>query len=228
MMNMPPSLARALSALLLLAVLLLFLLVSFPLPEELGAIDFRPYWSASYLFARGLDFGDLQALDQVERSLTGWQGAFTMQAWFTPLGHLILAPLTFFPFQPAAKTWLLINILCFSITAWLLSEELNRLRWVALLVTFSFSATLTALFFGQVNSLTLLGLALFLFFERKGKEFWAGISLVLTLVKPHLVVLTLPTLILYLVWHKKWRALSGFGLALVLVSLFLFLNVSSG
>lgn len=36
------------------------------LPDEVGAIDFRPYWSASYLFARDLDFGDLQALDHIE------------------------------------------------------------------------------------------------------------------------------------------------------------------
>lgn len=174
MVNTALPWARNLSALLLLAVLLLVLLVSFPLPEELGAIDFRPYWSASYLFARGADFGDLQALDQVERRLTGWQGAFTMQAWFTPLGHLILAPLTFLPFQPAAKTWLLINILCFSITAWLLSEELNRLRWVALLVAFSFSATLTSLFFGQVNSLTLLGWRYFCFSNVKERSFGLG------------------------------------------------------
>ncbi len=139
------------------------IIVFIRLPISLGIVDFRPYWSASYLFVRGKDFSDLEALDKIQRSLTGWDQSYTMQAWFTPVEHLILSPLTFVPFEQAAKLWLLSNIIVLSLSVWFLRTSTSLNRWLELLVTFSFSATLTSLFFGQVNTLSLLGLALYFF-----------------------------------------------------------------
>jgi len=51
----------------------------------------------------------------------------------------------------------------------------------------------------------------------------AGFSLILTLVKPHLVILTLPIMMFRLLWYKRWLALAGFGLASFLVCLVLFI-----
>ncbi|MCS7247379.1 MAG: glycosyltransferase 87 family protein [Anaerolineales bacterium] len=198
------------------------LVLLLPLPARLGAIDFRPYWSASYLFARRLDFGDWQALDKVQRTLTASDEPFTMQAWFTPIGHLLLLPLTFLPFQQAVKIWLLLNIAFLSFSAWLLWEGPPQKAWLALVIVFSFSMTLTSLYFGQVNTLVLLGLALFLYFRRTQNDLPAGASLVLTLVKPHLVVLTLPILLLSLAWHRRWQALVGFLLSLAFLGGLLF------
>ncbi|RCK73924.1 MAG: hypothetical protein ANABAC_2998 [Anaerolineae bacterium] len=194
-----------------------------PIPDRVGSIDFRAYWSASYLFTRGMDFGDPQALDNVERSLTGWDGAFTMQAWFTPTGHLFLSPLTFLPFPQAARVWLLFNIFLLTLSAWLLADSDESPPWLPISVTFCFSATLTSIFFGQINTLSVAGLALYLYFRRQQKDVLAGFSLILILIKPHLVSLTLLPLLLSLIWHKRWRVLLGAGLSGVAVLLALFL-----
>ncbi len=213
---------RLLSLFALLAILIVSVVVYLPLPESLGKIDFRPYWSASYLFARGLDFGDLAALDEIERRLTDWSEEYTMQAWFTPIGHLLLAPLTFLPFHQAAKVWLMLNISILALSALLLGKYPYPKTWLPLLATFSFSATLTSLFFGQVNTLSLLGLALFFHFRQKQKDLAAGASLLLTLVKPHLVFLTLPALLLSLMQQKRWRAYGGLILSSGLTGFALF------
>jgi len=192
------------------------------LPASLGAVDFRPYWSAAYLLARGKDFSDLQQIDAIERALTGWQENYAMQAWFFPTGHLFLLPLTFLPFQQAVKMWLLIHISILFISSLLLWRNEDKYRWLPLLITFSFSMTLVSLLFGQVNCLVLLGLSLFLYLEEQQKPFLAGFSLILTTVKPHLVLITLPVILLDGVQKREWRRLRGFFLALLLSFLLLF------
>lgn len=194
-----------------------------PLPPRLGTIDFRAYWSAAYLLARGKDFSELQQIEAIERTLTGWEEAYPMQAWFFPTGHLILAPLTFLPFQQAVAVWLLIHIsVLFVSSLWLWRNE-HAVRWLPLLVTFSYSMTLVSLHFGQVNSLVLFGLALFLYLEERQKPFLAGAALIFTTVKPHLVIFTLPIILLDGVQKSEWRRLSGFFLALLFSFLLLFL-----
>jgi len=211
------------------ALLLMFLIATLigivwraPLPHGLGSIDFRPYWSAAYLLAQGKDFCDLNQIDAVERALTGWREDYPMQAWFFPTGHLILLPLTFLPFQQAVKVWLLIHIGILFVCSLLLWRNKYIYRWLPLLVTFSYSMTLVSLYFGQVNSLVLLGLALFLYLEERQKPFLAGLALILTTVKPHLVIFTLPMLLLDGFQQREWLRLSGFFLALLSSFLLLF------
>ena len=185
-------------------------------------IDFRPYWSSSFLFARGQDFSSSESIDQIERTLTGWNENYTMSAWFAPTGNLVLAPFTLLPFERAAFYWLLLNVVVIFASVLLLSRKVPRYRWVALTLAFSFSATLLSLIFGQVNILVLFGLTLFLFFNESGRSFSAGASLVLTTVKPHLVVLTLPLLALDAIRRKQWRVLAGFATTLVVCILVMF------
>jgi len=106
----------------------LFIILALPLSNYLsiGTGDFRPYWSASYLLRQGQDFSDPVLMDEIERSLTGWDKSFTMMAWFAPIGMVILLPFTLLPFEKAAFLWLLLNILVLCITAFLLWEKGNR------------------------------------------------------------------------------------------------------
>ncbi len=196
----------------LVASLLIFPL---PLPSRVGVWDFRPYWSASFLLARGRDFGDVNQLDYIERTLTGWNEPFTMYAWFAPAGHLILLPYTFLPFARAAYYWLLTNIaIVFVSTLLIWGAPVSRAIWAPLVAAFSFSMTLLSLTVGQINTLVLLGLAIFLAAEKAGRHYLAGVSLVLTTVKPHLVILTLPLLVLDLLRRRQWRVLAGAASAL--------------
>lgn len=203
--------------------MIIFLSIPISLPANLGVIDFRPYWSSSYLLAHGQDFSDPAKLDHIERTLTGWQEPYTMYAWFAPTGNLILLPYTLFPFARASYYWLITNIVIVFFCAVLLWRNTKIHFWIPLSATFGFSMVLLSLLYGQVNTLVLLGLALFLFFSESRHDFAAGASLVLTTIKPHLVILTLPLLLLDIVWHKQWRILIGFIGALMGCTFILFI-----
>ena len=84
--------------------------------------------------------------------------------------------------------------------------------------------TVISLVFGQVNTLELLGLALFISFSKSNRQYLAGASLVLTMIKPHLVIITLPILMLDLLRKKQWKSLAGFasGLAFCFIVLFIY------
>jgi hypothetical protein len=82
--------------------------------------------------------------------------------------------------------------------------------------------TIVSLVFGQINFMEILGLALFLSFQKSNKAFLAGASLVLTMIKPHLVILTLPILFLDLFRKKEWKTLTGFFVSLTFFFAILF------
>lgn len=206
-----------------IAVLCILFFVPFPLPDGIGLIDFRPYWSSSLLLANGQDFSDPELMDTVERTLTGWDKPYTMSAWFSPIGNLVLLPYTFLPFARAGYYWLLTNIAILFFSALLLWHNTNKHKWIAPVSTFCFSMTLLSLIFGQVNTLVFMGLALFLFFGEKGYDFLSGASLILTTIKPHLVILTLPILLLELLRRRRLRELVGFGFVLLGCALVLFI-----
>jgi hypothetical protein len=180
------------------------------LPAGMGTTDFRPYWSSTYLLARGEDFGDLAKMDAVERTLTGWDKPYTMSAWFAPTGNVLLLPYTLVSFPRAVYYWLLTNIVVVFSSALLLWRNRDQRPWISLIATFGFSMTLISLMYGQVNTLVLLGIALYLHFGNQKRDFAAGASLALTTVKPHLVILTLPLLLVNLLRRRQWRTLTGF------------------
>jgi hypothetical protein len=213
----------ALKVVLLIVGIAIFLAFPFPLPARIGAIDFRPYWSSSFLLAHGQDFSDPSRMDNIERALTGWREPFTMYAWFAPTGNLLLLPYTLFPFRRATYYWLLTNIAIVSFSALLIWRNTTTARaWIPLVTAFGFSMTLLSLFFGQVNTVVVLGLALFLLFSDARRDYAAGASLALTTIKAHLVILTFPLLLLDTLRRKQWRVFAGFASALMGCALILF------
>ncbi len=200
----------------------ILMLAPLRIPQYIGTIDFRPYWSSSYLFSRGQDFGDLDLLDRIERDLTGWTESYTMAAWFSPVGNLALFAITYLPFQLAARCWLFANIVMVFISSLLLGGKSSKIAWILLFSAFVFPPVLVSLIFGQVNFLGLLGIACYLSFSSTNKHFAAGISLVLTLIKPQLVILALPILVLDIIYHRQWKTVLGFliGIGACLFGLF--------
>jgi len=205
-------------------VLLLIAVCSLPIAKsfDLGTGDFRPYWSASYLLQQGKDFSNPMLMDEAERTLTGWDKPFTMMAWFAPTGMVILLPFTLLLFEKAAFLWLLLNILVLCTTAFLLWEKGNRKIWIPLLAIFAFPMTLLSLYVGQINTLVLFGLAIFLSLEKTGNQYLRGVGLALTTIKPHLVILTLPLIIIDSIYRKQWKILIGFFGALLFSAIILF------
>jgi len=208
----------------LIILLLGVIIILFPvsLPPGAGDWDLQAYWSSTYLFAHGRDFSDSTALGEIEHTLTTRDDPETLYSWFSPTGNVVLLPLTFIPFTRAVYYWLVLNIIILFFSATLIWDDSDVRTWIPLLATFSFSMTVVSLVFGQINFLEVLGLALFLSFNKKEKPYLAGASLVLTTIKPHLVILTLPILLLDSFRKKEWKTLTGFAAALAFCFLVLF------
>ncbi len=212
----------ALKIVLLIVGASIFLAIPLQIPAKIGSIDFRPYWSSSFLLAHGQDFSDPSKLDNVERTLTGWSESYTMLAWFAPTGNLVLLPYTIFPFPRATYYWLITNVTIVFFSALLIWGNTTSPIWIPLIATFGFSMTLLSLIFGQVNTLVMLGMALFLFFSASRRDYAMGASLILTTIKPHLLILTLPLLLIDIIRRKQWRVFAGFAGALAGCALILF------
>jgi hypothetical protein len=135
---------------------------------------------------------------------------------------VILLPFTLLPFEKAAFLWLLTNILVLSATAFLLWKNIKREIWIPLLAIFSFPMTLLSLYVGQINTLILYGLAVFISLKKPEHQYLRGIGLALTTIKPHLVILTLPLIILDCIYKKQWKILIGFFGSLLVCSIILF------
>lgn len=200
-------------------------LVQPPLPSRIGAIDFPAYWSASYLLAHGENFAEPSRLFHVERSQTSWPENYPMLTWNPPWLLVLLLPYSLIPFPRAVWLLLLTNITLIFLSAvllWWLDSALprtRRLAWLGPLVAFAYSPTMVAIIAGQVNILVFAGLAAYLWLVlsspvARWRLLAAGAALALTMVKLHLVYLTVPLLLLDAARRRQWHILLGFGVAL--------------
>jgi hypothetical protein len=85
-----------------------------------------------------------------------------------------------------------------------------------------FSPVLSAILMGQITFLVLFGVAASMLLIKRGQWFWAGAVLILTSLKPHLVMLVGPYLMFYMAMRKRWAGWLGFGAAGVLCLVVLF------
>ncbi len=195
----------------------------------MGRGDFRAYWSAAHLLAQSENFADAEQLLWVEQQQTEWQEDFAVISWNPPWLLALLLPYTAVSFERATWLWLLTNIAIVftgSVLVWkTLSVQDSSQRWshLAPFVGLLFLPTMITLLMGQVNTLVFLGLAAFLFFANRDQLFIAGLFLVLTLVKPHLVYLTLPVIFLHMLWTRRdYRVLTGLIVAIVTLTTVVF------
>ncbi len=214
-MRMNPA-SILLTAVLLAGYLLLCFLPT-PFPGQLTKVDFQVYWGASYLLSRSENFADPDLLYQLQQELTGWNedSPQLRMSWNPPWLLAFFLPMTWLPFERASWVWFITNLaLIFASSAllWQLyatSRDTLRHLWVGWLAAFFFIPTLTTLFIGQISLVVLIGLVGFLWLWRRGEGptavslFLAGLSLSLTTIKPHLVYLVLPLLLLEVGWGKR-------------------------
>jgi hypothetical protein len=215
-----PTTAFKFALILLLGAVILAFPVS--LPPGAGDWDLQAYWSSTYLLAHGQDFSNGVALGEIEHTLTTRTDPETLYSWFSPIGNVVLLPFTLVPFTTAVYYWLILNIIILFYSTMLIWGDSDSRTWIPLLAVFSFSMTVVSLVFGQINFLEVLGLALFLSLGKANKPYLAGASLVLTTIKPHLVIITLPILLLDLLRKKEWKSLAGFAIAIGCCFLVLF------
>jgi hypothetical protein len=183
---------------------------------RLLADDTVEYWAAGRLNLTG---GDPYAADQL-LPLQRAAGRTTevLMMWNPPYTLALAMPLALAPYPLARLIWLLLSILSVLIAAdwlWQLYGGAANRRWLALAVAFTFFATVTVLRMGQIGPVLLLGIAGFLRCERARRDGLAGAFLALIAIKPHLLYLIWPALLLWAVTARRWRVPVGAALALI-------------
>ena len=153
--------------------------------------DFVEYWAAASLTLEGQNPYDPALMLQAQRA-AGFSGTEPLLMLNPPPVLSLILPFGAMPYRQAALLWLIVNtvaLLWSCIALWDLAGGAIRLRWVACLCGLVFVPSLFALMLGQISILILLGLTLFLRFEREARLTAAAAASTLLLIKPHVVFL---------------------------------------
>ncbi len=192
----------------------------------MGSSDFIGYWSATHLLTRGENPYSPALMGAVQEEIeTGWD--VTIMAWNPPILFVFLLPLGWLSFPIAKFIWTIASIVIvlgagLMLTQLYLPNARPETRLLFLLFSVCMPQVISGLFMGQVTFLVFFGLTASLYLLNKGRGFWAGAALVLTLIKPHLVILSLPYLLTRMAAKRQFAGWVGLIAAGMICALILF------
>ncbi len=191
--------------------------------DRLPINDFMGYWSAAKLNLSRQDpfnFDQVLALQQA----SGLNSDYPTFVWNPPWVMSLITPLGWLARPLAQMLWLLLNtgaVLISVDKAWQIYGGNPKLRWVAMLVGFTFIPAFFALTWrGQISPLLLPGVVGFLIYHQQPKKGWlAGAFAALATVKPQVPYLFFIVLLLWCLSRRRWDILAGFAAAIATATL---------
>jgi hypothetical protein len=173
-----------------------------------GNRDFIAYWTAGQLAVHHQNPYDAEATFKIEtahgRSISG--GALVMRN--PPTGLLLALPLGFMSVGLSAFLWTAAQVLCIVVSVRMIWSLHGRPPGHRNLLGYSFGPAVICLMPGQTSLFVLLGLVLFLR-SHQSRPFWAGASLWLCALKPHLLLPFAVALLVWIIAKKKYPILIG-------------------
>jgi Glycosyltransferase family 87 len=175
--------------------------------------DFVAYWSAGRLLAQGQNPYDGDAVLQIQRGFDIHRSSPLIMRnppWALPLA----APLGFLQLPTAQLLCLFMAMAAVLVSVQILWRLYlgSSPPWLAGVIAGVFSPLPVALSIGQMSPLLLLGVSGLLYFANRRQYGRAGASMFLLALKPHVVWLLWPVLLLYSVQQRRWRMLLIFSL----------------
>lgn len=160
-------------------------------PKAIPVKDFVEYWSAGVVTARGGNPYDAEQLlpYQVQAGHDPNRREAVMM-WNPPWALAVVVPLGLLPPRAAHLTWLGIQMAAVLASAgwlWRVYGGPKGMGWVAALVALFFAPFFLLMWYGQIGSLCLVGLAGFVYSHARGRPAAAGAFAALTALKPHLL-----------------------------------------
>ena len=216
-----------LSLIFLLGFVLLPLLWEITSKTKVGEGDLIGYWSATYLLHNGQNPYDPKLLDSTQHVQMQTGLDYTIMAWNPPTLFVFLLPLAWLSFTTAKSVMLLMNliiVLAMSLTLsrlYLLTSNI-RLMLAYMILAMSLPQVISGLYMGQVTFFVFLGLVSSMALIKKGQWFWAGAVLVLTSIKPHMVILAVIYLLILMAQHGKFKGWAGLIIAGIVCVIVLF------
>jgi len=173
--------------------------------------DFIEYWSAGKLFVNRSNPYAGPSILAIEKS-RGFTPADPLimlnPPWIMPL----VAPLGFLPAIPALVLWILACAACIVASSALL-ELPSKNRGLV----FLFAPVLGSFMMEQSSPFLLLGLSLFLRFHRS-RPLFAGASLLLMAIKPHLFLVFWVALAGDCLYRRRFAIIAGFASSMIAIS----------
>jgi hypothetical protein len=212
----------------LLAFFIVFSLWNIAATTDFGESDFMIYWAAAYLIRNGQNPYNLELIKEIQAAQVHWKPEVHTIAWNPPFLFVFLLPFAWMPFLIAKFAWLITSILIVITAALMLiyvymKDASPRTRLIFLAFSVAFPAVITGLYMGQVTFLVFWGLVASLFLIKKEQWFWAGAALILTSIKPHIVLLAGIYLVVYMARQHKFQGWAGLATAGVVGSAILLL-----
>lgn len=194
------------------------------LPEfrlgQSGAVDIAAFWSAFKVLVSGASPYQDNLVFAIQKELHGpspdYLLAFLNPPWFL----IFISPIAVHGFSVAVVLFLLLSVLCLTISWFLLAhvyQITTRGRLMLLLFCVLSGPAIGVFAYNQVGLITLLGFSLFLYFDRSNYQKLAGFSLILTTFKPNIGYLFFPCVLVWVIREKKWPLMFGALLALSLL-----------
>ena len=168
-------------------------------------------------------------MQQIQREQTDAFDDEILMTWNPPwlLGWLL--PYAILSLGRSSWLWFLTNIALIYSSVVLLwrvfcsDQASHRKIWIPFILTFIYIPTLTTLLVGQITGIVLFGLAGFLYLDQKRKSLASGAFLALATIKPQLVFITLPVILLELIRQRRWRVIVGFLVPIIIGTALVFL-----
>ena len=194
--------------------LFLYFLWDLASTTTLGGGDFWGYWSATFLLRNGQNPYDPQAMALVQATQVHTGLDFTIMSWNPPSLFVVILPLTLLSITTAKFIWLIINLMLITATILVLinlylPQDMAIPNLLFFIFAFLMPQILSGIYAGQVTILVSFGLVACMALLKKDQWFWAGAILILTTIKPHLVVLQLIYLLVYMIQKKKFQGFAG-------------------
>ena len=177
-----------------------------------GTRDFVSYWATGVQLRHHSDPYDYDQMMAIERAAhLDAKGVLFMRnpPWALPLAY----PLGFVELRICAFMWNLILLACLLTSVHLVrvmhGSPNNYVHWLGV----AFTPAVICLGMGQTGLFTLLGMVLFLRFNRT-HPFAAGLALWFCTLKPHLLLPFGVALLVWIVLRRSYRILAGWSLAM--------------
>ncbi len=193
-----------------------------------GAADFFPRWyGGRALLLEGRNPYDREVALEAQLGLFGrytapWEDqvafAYPLYTLFT------FFPLVYVPYAVAQAVWMVVlqfGLICGTILClkWMKWQPPSWLLALTMLWALFFYPGARSIVLGQFSVIVFAFLVSALFaFERK-QDYLGGVCLALTTIKPQMVFMLIPLLLLWALAHRRWRVLIGFASALLILTL---------
>lgn len=186
-----------------------------------GKRDSLAYWAAGKLLLnRENPYSppDVLALQRSQGFAEAKPRMFRPLPWST----WIVLPLGLLDGYWAWVAWLAISLAALMISlrrCWRLYGDRQRPPSIGFVfATYLFAPVVGCFVWAQMSAVLLLGVVLFLEFEDH-RPFWAGAALTICMAKPHIFIVLLPVLFVWILARKRWQLLSGLAAAIAVETL---------